>query len=190
MEYVILLMKNAYTSSSSAHSVFGFVQVAISLVSYYFEKFKRTKRLKQKASHLWPWADRTYQSLSFWPSAAVVFSLLVIVLFAGSLENQLQTAQSKDTLCVTVAFPPVGRTRYYCTGRGFPSVPTMANFDWFLCSKTPRHPRPLLPLPYHVPACLCFPLVTLTCILSSGHVLGGSVGDLCVCHIQIKYLFD
>lgn len=54
MEYVILLMKNAYTSSSLAHSVFGFVQVAISLVSYYFEKFKRTKRLKQKASHLWP----------------------------------------------------------------------------------------------------------------------------------------
>lgn len=53
MECVILLMKYAY-SSSLAHFVFGFVQVVISLVSYYFEKFKRTKRLIQKASHLCP----------------------------------------------------------------------------------------------------------------------------------------
>lgn len=49
MEYVILLMKNAYTSSSLAHSVFGFVQVAISLVSYYFEKFKRTKKVETES---------------------------------------------------------------------------------------------------------------------------------------------
>lgn len=145
MEYVILLMKNAY-SSSLAHFVFGFVQVVISLVSYYFEKVKRTKRLIQKASHLCPWADRTYPSLPFRPSAVVVFSLLVIVLFAGSLENQLQTAQSRDTLCVTVTLPPVGSlllTQYYYTERDFPSVPTTANSYWLiLCSKTPRHPQP------------------------------------------------